>query len=351
MVTASPVRGEPGDPAPRPSGSRSWDTASPPARGQVLLVGVALLAAPLGALATALRVFPPRSDAPALLASFISYGLLAYAVAFGCLVMALTRARRRQGLAILTAACAALVAIHIAWLAPLFVPDNRPVATESFVVMSLNLRHGAADPQQMLAAAASADIVVLPEATPESARRLAAVGWRDRFPHVVGDPLRTGPGSPIYSRYPLTDPEALPRSAFPQWAATAAVPEVGPVRVIAAHPCNPFCGDNRWAAEHDTLRAVATAVPPELPLVLAGDLNAVPDHGPLQALHRTGLTTAADLTGAGWLPTYPAQSLLPPLLPIDHVVVDDQLTALSVSRIEVAGTDHLGLVAELAGTR
>lgn len=323
----------------------------PPRRGQAFLVGGALLVAPLGLLATVLRIFPPRADAPALLASFISYGLVAYALALVLLLIALGRARRRGGLGGCALVCAALLGLHAAWLAPFYVADQRPVATRPFVLMSLNLRFGSADIEQVVAAAASADVVVLLEATSGAAQRLEQAGWRDRFPYVVGDPTTAGNGSPIYSRFPLRAAASLPRSSFPQWAATVTVPDVGPVRVLAAHPCNPFCGNNRWAAEHDALRRVATSVPPDLPLVVAGDLNAVPDHGPLRALHRAGLTSAADLAGAGWLPTFPANSLVPPLLPIDHVLVDDQLTAISVTSFRVTGTDHLGLRAELAGTR
>ena len=42
-----------------------------------------------------LRVVPPTDDATALIAAFIPYGLLAYLLAFVCLVVASARARRR----------------------------------------------------------------------------------------------------------------------------------------------------------------------------------------------------------------------------------------------------------------
>ena len=54
--------------------------------------------------------------------------------------------------------------------------------------------------------------------------------------------------------------------------------------------------------------------------------------------------------GAGWMPTYPARRRLPPLLPIDNVLVNDRLTATSVTSFRVRRTDHLGLLATLAGT-
>ena len=105
----------------------------------------------------------------------------------------------------------------------------------------------------------------------------------------------------------------------------------------------------RWAAEHAVLRA---AVRSNLdgPLLVAGDLNAVHDHGPIRALVRDGLTSATDIVGAGWLPTYPANRAFPPLLPIDHVMVNDRLTATSISTVKISRTDHLGLIATIAGT-
>lgn len=348
MVTASGVRGDPRGPQSR---RRSWDTVEAPRRFQAWLVVPALLVLPFGVLAALLRVFPPRADTPALLAAFISYGLLADAVALGLLLVALIRARRRAALSALAGVSAVLLGLQLSWVAPLFVADDRPAATEPFVVMSLNVLFGEADPDQVFAAAASADLVVLAEATPAAARRLEEGGWRERFPYAAGDPLRTGNGTALYSRFPLRDAAQLPRTSFPQWSATAEVPGVGPVRVIAAHPCNPFCGRDRWDTEHEVLREAVAAAPPDLPLVVAGDLNAVNDHRPLLALGRAGLTSATDLAGAGWLPTFPATAPLPPLLPIDHVLVDDRLTALAIERFEVSGSDHLGLRATLAGTR
>ena len=121
------------------------------------------------------------------------------------------------------------------------------------------------------------------------------------------------------------------------------------MRLFAVHPCNPYCGGGRWHAEHEVVRD-AVAAHGSGPLVVAGDFNAVAEQGPMRQLHRLGLRSATDLTGGGWLPTYPAGGRLPPLLPIDHVLVNDRLTATSVAAFTVPGTDHRGLLASLAGT-
>ena len=132
------------------------------------------------------------------------------------------------------------------------------------------------------------------------------------------------------------------------WQAIAQIPQLGAVGIVTAHPCNPFCGPGFWPSEHELLQRV---VDRELgqPLVVAGDFNAVDDHLPMRQLRQLGLRSATDIVGAGWLPTYPANSPIPPLIPIDHVLLDDQLTATSIIRVPVAGTDHLGLLATLPG--
>jgi endonuclease/exonuclease/phosphatase (EEP) superfamily protein YafD len=300
--------------------------------------------------ATYLRVLPPTDDGPALFASFISYAVLGYLLALVFFLVALARARRRAALGLLTTMTAGLLALHLCWLAPLFVSDDRPSATPGFTLMSLNTLYGAADPQQVWERARRADVVVLLEATTSGVRQLSALGWDERFPYSAGT-VGGGVGdTTIYSRFPITDQARLPQSKFQQWVLTVSVPRLGAVRVIGAHPCNPFCGGNQFDLEHRELRAEALRNL-DGPLVVAGDLNAVDDHAPLLALRRDGLESVTDIVGAGWLPTYPANRRIPPLLPIDHILVNRYLTATSVATFRVDGTDHLGLISTLAGAR
>ena len=326
----------------------SWSPAEDrPPRFQAGLVTLGVLALVPAAVFAVLRVVPPTDDATALLASFISFGAVFALLGLGCLGLALLRARRRVALAVLTTLAAVLLAGHVAVQAPLFLPDHRTAAGPGFTLLSLNTYKGAADPDQVVAAAAAADVVVLVELTPDALEALDARGWRDRFPYAAGVYATTVSNTAVFSRYPLSDSVQFGRDSFDQWVSRVAVPEVGPVRLFGVHPCNPYCGGGRWTEEHTTLRRVVEAGP-DLPTVLAGDFNAVDDHGPMLALHREGLRSATDLLGAGWLPTYPANRGIPPLLAIDHVLVDDRLTVTSLRRVRVTGTDHLGLLAVVA---
>jgi endonuclease/exonuclease/phosphatase (EEP) superfamily protein YafD len=330
------------------SDRESWDTFTPTRPFQAFWVSLGVLTALPGLAATFLRVHPPSDDVFALVAAFISYGVLAYLFSTLCFLIALLRARRRAALAVLTALSAGLLGCHLIWLAPLFVADHRPATAAGFTVMSLNTRNGAADPREVSEQAGQADLVVLLEATPTLLDDLRPYGWDRRFPYSAGVLKGTVGDTILYSRFPLSEQALLPHSEFQQWIATAQVPAFGPVRVVAAHPCNPFCGSNQFAREHQQLR---TAVDANLgaPLLVAGDLNAVDDHAPMRALRRDGLTSVTDIVGAGWLPTYPANRSIPPLLPIDHVLVNRFLTATSVQRFDIRGTDHLGLLARING--
>lgn len=326
----------------------SWDNFQPARRFQALWVGLAVVCALPALVLTYLRVVPPVDDAPALVASFISYAVPAYLVALCCFVVALTRARRRAGLAVLTAVTALLLACHVCWVAPLFVPDGRRPTTTTFALMSLNLHNGGADVQEVAQRAERADVVVLLEATDVVVQRLRLTAFARRFPYSAGQSEVAAGGTVAYSRYPISAARSLSRYQFQQWIMTVAVPQIGPVRLIAAHPCNPYCGSNYWYTEHQQLRAVARENL-DLPLIVAGDLNAVDEHGPLRAMRSDGMESVTDILGAGWLPTYPAGHRIPPLLPIDHILLDRFLTATSVQRFAVADTDHLGLMAQIAG--
>jgi endonuclease/exonuclease/phosphatase (EEP) superfamily protein YafD len=327
----------------------TWDSQSSRPRYQGVLFTIAAFALLPATVATIMRIVPPTDDPSAQLAAFIPYGLIGYLVALGCLLVALIRARRRLVVAVITVSVAALTSLHLAWLAPLFVKDHRLATTSDFVLMSLNLLHGSADPREVARYASQADIVILVEATPTALSGLKPFGWDERFPYSLGDPKDGSFNTAVYSSFPLSNGRLIGGgTSFHQWVTTVRVPDVGSTRLMAVHPCNPYCGGNRWTSEHEILReAVIDNL--DQPLVVAGDFNAVDDHGPMQALRRLGLTSATDVVGAGWLPTYPANAPVPPLLPIDHVMINKDLTATSVSSIAISGTDHRGLLATLAG--
>jgi len=79
-------------------------------------------------------------------------------------------------------------------------------------------------------------------------------------------------------------------------------------------------------------------------VIIAGDFNTTPDMRQFRDLLTNGYRDAVEQTGAGFVPTFPADSWLPPVLAIDHVLTRDcRVTA--VRAMEIAGSDHRALLA------
>lgn len=319
----------------------------PPRRFQGLWVAIGILAFLPSCAAVFMRLVPPRDDATAMSASFISYGVVAEVIALVFFGIALIRAQRRLPLMIMTGLSALLLGTQLMWLAPLFRSDHRPNGSRSFTIVSLNTRHGRANIDQLARETNHADLVILVEMTRKASKSVRnKLG--DRFEHASPhDPERSG-GVMILSRSRLSDTQRVRRPS-PGWAATTKIPQVGTVNMVAAHPCNPLCGGGAWMRDNHAVLAKARTFNDQ-PTFVAGDLNSVDDHKTLHDFADHGFQSATDVAGGGWVPTYPADSWLPPLLPIDHVLINDRLTATSVHAFTIDDTDHRGLIAQLALT-
>lgn len=313
-------------------------------------LGVVALAA--GGLTTFARSVPTTwvpvaSDDWAMATSFTDFGIVAYGLSLVCLGAAL--ALRASRLRVIAGGVAlALAALHASWIVPWFVADaQRPdPATPVFRILSLNLRLGRADPPVVVGAASSVDIVVLTEVTMTAHQGLIQAGLGARFPYE-----RTGTlpgwgasGTTVFSRFPIGDTRPLPADiAHQNWLIRIDVPGSGDVDLAAVHPTRPFAGASGWAEDQRRLEAAIVDAQPE---VIAGDFNAVDNHQPIRRLSAEGFRSTTDSAGSGWQPTYPADRTdLPPVAPIDHILIGPGLAAADSHTVRIAGTDHLGIVA------
>jgi endonuclease/exonuclease/phosphatase (EEP) superfamily protein YafD len=115
------------------------------------------------------------------------------------------------------------------------------------------------------------------------------------------------------------------------------------VRVLAAHPLPPvWVLHDLWRGSLQDLAREVEQV--DLPVVVAGDLNADRDHAVFRDLLQTGLRDAHDARGRGLVRTWPAAA---PLLHLDHVLVRD-LEVVQVGEAQVPGSDHKAVVADIA---
>ncbi|MBK8447050.1 MAG: endonuclease/exonuclease/phosphatase family protein [Micropruina sp.] len=316
------------------------------------LATLGLLAALPATLATGLRVLSPTTERWAKAAAFIPYGLVFWLPAAVLLALAAVRAWRHRSSGRVTLSLLSLVTVAglgatIVWHAPAFTVDQQATTTAPLTVVSLNVAQ-TADPAAVARAAQGADVVVFLEAAQHWAQSMPA-SFRQEFPYQGPEPGDVE-DAVIFSRHPVTPMGPLPTSSMGQWTATVDTPQLGEVRVVGVHPCNPYCRGGLWAQEAATLRGWLADLDRSIPTVVAGDFNAVDDHVTMRALYADGWRSAAHLAGAGFVRTWPANRRIPPMIGIDHVLVDQRLTATAFSTFHVPGTDHLGVRAVIAGT-
>jgi endonuclease/exonuclease/phosphatase (EEP) superfamily protein YafD len=250
---------------------------------------------------------------------------------------------------------------------PRAVPRRQPTADGAVLrVLTQNMLIGRApaDALVALARATGTDVLFVQELTDEAAARLVQAGIGEVFPHQMighsdGGTHYTG----IYARYPLCGGEVPGDGnghrvgaggpwAMRQQGARLDLPSGRSVQLICAHipppkpPWLPRCAE-RWQAELGRLPPPGTQ-PGDLPVVLAGDLNATMDHAPLRGVLRRGYRDAACEVGNGLVPTWgPEPHGHPPLLTIDHVLIGPGWAVLRTRVHRIPGIDHRALYAEL----
>jgi endonuclease/exonuclease/phosphatase (EEP) superfamily protein YafD len=74
------------------------------------------------------------------------------------------------------------------------------------------------------------------------------------------------------------------------------------------------------------------------------------DHAGLRAEMVSGFVDAASQTGDGLLPTWPTDGKLPPLLPIDHVLVDKRCPVDTFAVFTVPGGDHKAVLTQFVAS-
>lgn len=330
----------------RPVGDRSlWaglvDTLAPP-----LLVVLALV--------TGSRwIDTPRSRIMPLLQALASV-----AVAPTWVVLLATASARRWRLA---GAAGALAAVHAGRSAARVRRRRRRTGAggggDRLVVLSSNLQHGRGDAAAIVEAVKTRDVdlLALVEVTHEAHAGLLDAGITALLPHATGRPRTDARAVMVFSRSPLrrADAPALPSVGYGA-ELTAVVTPSGDVIAAVVHPVTPLPGHtSRWHRELADLAAWAASVPAGVPVVLAGDFNATPDHPVLRRLGDAGFRNAHRDTGrrrpATW-PRVPGLSRLTPIVQIDHVHVRD-LDVVDAGTLVIPGSDHLAVWAGLAPAR
>lgn len=307
-----------------------------------------------GATLTLARLWQPATgpvaDLQVRLAALVPAAIPVYAAA---LALAALLARRGRG-ALLPALLAVVgLLLHLWWFAPQLT-DDAGAATDGATVRVLTVNayvHDGATGEDLVGLARStrADVVVVQELTPATYDEALRAGLDDLLPHRAGG--REHGATMLWSRLPLRDAQDL-EDRTGGGSVRARVETVdGSLDLLGVHTAPPIW-PRPWRADHAALLEVVRADRPD---VVAGDLNATTDHVQLRRLLDEGLRDGGDLTGAGWSPTWPSNGrvralglALPRFAAIDHVLVSSAWTVLDQRRLDVPGSDHAAVLAEVA---
>lgn len=271
--------------------------------------------------------------------------LTPYIVTLAFPIAALASVARRWSLAG-TATAIAVVVVVLCW--PLMFPGAQPAVSwgvTSLRVFHGNLLHSNPRPDDIPVAlvALDADVLTFTEYTAEHSAIFLASPLADEYPYRIEYPERGAGGSAIWSRYSLVEIDT-PDSRFRSSAAVVESPH--PVTLYVVHPPSPMVSLREWRDELDLLKSVGEG---DAPVMMIGDFNAGYWHPEFRRVLDAGWRDAHQVTGHGFSTSWPADIRpLPAFVRIDHALVNDGLVVLDVGDIDVPGSDHRGLLVDVA---
>jgi endonuclease/exonuclease/phosphatase (EEP) superfamily protein YafD len=236
-----------------------------------------------------------------------------------------------------------LVTVAVTW--PL--PWQRAVPAgpgAAFIVLTANVQRGRATAAAIvLTKRESPDVVFLQECTAECEELLDAEPMKAAYPYRTVTAAGGPEGSALLSRIPLHSfGELAGELKMPSAVVTV---EGVDVNLQVAHPMPPIPRlVNSWRAGLGVLADAAAAR--RGPMVMAGDFNASRDHSGFRHILETGMrdsVSAHSPLGGTW------PSALPSFLGVrlDHVLISPEITSVRTRMIDLAGSDHRAVLAQL----
>jgi endonuclease/exonuclease/phosphatase (EEP) superfamily protein YafD len=230
-------------------------------------------------------------------------------------------------------------------------PEHRSVSgppDAKLRILSLNALVGRASAADICAEVLrlSPDVVVIQELTPDLVERLTEGGLADLLPHAALDALPGPRGIGLWSRWPIVRCSPVAGTERPMSRVELNVPV--PVTMTLVHPDAPRGGARQKLWRHDLSRLLLSLDAVTGHHLLIGDFNASRDMKEFRLLLAAGYADCADSAARRQWPgfTWPANSWLPPLLRLDHILVSRPGAVVHECRtVRVAGTDHLGVFA------
>lgn len=210
-------------------------------------------------------------------------------------------------------------------------------------VAQMNLYQPNTDHEAVLAAAraTNADVISFQEVSPEWAVILDQ-GLVSEYPFRRMVPARNCYGIALFSKLPFADIRTVYVLGSPMLCAEVTT-RSGPVRLLSVHATSPgsYTHFQRRNAQLDALAGIVNERP--MPMVVFGDLNTVSwDRSLVRLCARTGLREHSDNLGATW-PSFAGLALIP----LDHILVTNELAVAKLASFTIAGSDHRGVTAHI----
>lgn len=189
------------------------------------------------------------------------------------------------------------------------------------------------------------DLVFVQELTPDHVHLLETLSAK--FPYRLLAPREDAWGIGAWSTRPFIREDILQTAPRGLPSIRVEIEHDGnPLTIFSTHPVTPI-GRDGFADRNRQLAAIADAVNETLgPTIVTGDLNTTPWGAHYRAFERaTGLRNAQ--AGHGIKPSWPV--FLPVgMIPIDHVLLSEELAAVEVRTLSAVGSDHLPLLVRVA---
>jgi endonuclease/exonuclease/phosphatase (EEP) superfamily protein YafD len=218
-------------------------------------------------------------------------------------------------------------------------------ATAPVKVMTVNVsyRRFSARRFREIVAAAAPDVLLVVEFTPQAEETLADMD--KLYPFALKAPAEGPYGLALWSRFPLEHAYTFPLGVVQGIDARVQLPD-GTFTLLGSHLMSPTL-PRRFEQRNEQLALLAQRRAEIAgPVIVAGDFNVTP-YSPYYSdwLETTGLTDSR--YGRTLSTSWPA--VLPILgIPIDHVAVSKEFIVLAHRRLPAFGSDHWGIMAELA---
>ena len=220
-------------------------------------------------------------------------------------------------------------------------------------VMTFNVYKGRADASRIVAAVRDqrVEVLALQETSDDFVARLRRAGISRYLPYSRVSSSDGDYGNGLWSATPLASASTSDVNSSASLMPGGGVGFNGGhtvIRFVSVHTTAPVSGYwSRWARSIEEIGALRAHTGTRY--VLMGDFNATYDHAPFRDMLGARFADAARQVGRGFTMTWPAnRGVVPPMIAIDHIVVDQGVSTGQMQVLRIPGSDHAALLATLA---